>query len=78
MTTTTHTESVMNIHLAAFRKNMNPTDITIPYISCRRKDQLPVSSRGSALYLVDWFLNGHPSLRNHDDRRMTITDMANG
>ena len=78
MATTTHAESVMNMHLAAFRKNMNATDITIPYISSRRKDQLPVSSRGSALYLVDWFLYGHPSLRNHDDRRMTITDIANG
>ena len=78
MATTTHAESVMNMHLAAFRKNMNATDITIPYISSRRKDQLPVSSRGSALYHVDWFLNGHPSLRYHDDRRMTITDIANG
>ena len=32
--------------------------------------------RGSALYHVDWFLNGYPSSRNHDNAKLTITDLV--
>lgn len=28
---------------------------------------IPETSRGRALYTVDWFLNGSPLLRNHDN-----------
>ena len=78
MATTTHTESALNMKLTAFTRYMNASTIMIPYISRNSIAQLPATPRGSALYHVDWFLNGHPSLRYHDDRRMTITDIANG
>jgi len=78
MTTTTHTESVVDLDLTTFNKNMNASTTTIPYINSSQKRHLPVTSRGSALYHVDWFLNGHPSFRNHDDTRMTINDLAHG
>lgn len=28
---------------------------------------VPTTPRGRALYTVDWFLNGTPVLRNHDN-----------
>lgn len=78
MTTTTHTKSVVDLNLTAFNKNMNASAITIPYLSNSQKSRLPVTSRGRALYHVDWFLNGHPTFRNHDDTRMSIDDLAHG
>ena len=77
MTSTTQTESVMDLHFTTFHKNMNASNITIPYINSSQKAHLPATSRGSALYHVDWFLNGHPSFRNHDDARMSIKDLVN-
>lgn len=32
----------------------------------------PKTARGRALYTTDWFLNGKPVLRNHDNPRMTL------
>ena len=76
MTSTTHTESTLNMKLSAFTRFMNASTITIPYISRSSLAQLPATPRGSALYHVDWFLNGHPSSRNHDNAKLTITDLV--
>jgi len=35
---------------------------------------IPVTPRGRALYTVDWFLNGKPVLRNHDNPNLKLTD----
>ena len=34
--------------------------------------EIPVTSRGRALYTIDWFINGKPVLTNHDNPRMTL------
>ena len=34
--------------------------------------ELPRSGRGRALYTVDWFLNGKPVLRSHDNPQLSI------
>jgi len=31
--------------------------------------RLPQSARGRALFTIDWFLNGSPRLRQHDNKR---------
>ena len=38
----------------------------------RTESNLPVTPRGRALYTTDWFLNGTPVLRYHDNPRMTL------
>ena len=38
----------------------------------RQKTTLPVTARGRALYITDWFLNGKPVLQHHDNPRMTL------
>lgn len=38
----------------------------------RSETHLPVTARGRALYTTDWFLNGKPVLRYHDNPRMTL------
>ena len=50
MTSTTHTESVVKVHLSEFRKNMNASDITIPVsaagnrsVTCQLQGQCFVS-----------------------------------
>ena len=35
---------------------------------------LPTTPRGRALYTVDWFLNGTPVLRNHDNPSIKLND----
>lgn len=34
--------------------------------------RLPTTSRGRALYTVDWFLNGQPVLNNHDNPCLSL------
>ena len=34
---------------------------------------VPTTPRGRALFTIDWFLNGKPVLRNHDDVKQTLT-----
>lgn len=38
----------------------------------RNKPYLPTTPRGRALYTIDWFLNGNPVLRNHDNPQLSI------
>ena len=38
---------------------------------------VPRTPRGRALYTVDWFLNGKPVLRNHDNPGLKLTDGNN-
>lgn len=33
---------------------------------------IPITGHGRALYTVDWFLNGTPVLRQHDNPRLTL------
>ena len=61
---------------SAFTRYMNASTITIPYVSYSEKDQLPETPRGRALYLVDWFLNGHPSSGIHDNTQLKITELS--
>ena len=35
---------------------------------------IPRTPRGRALYTVDWFLNGKPVLRNHDNPNLRLTE----
>jgi hypothetical protein len=35
---------------------------------------VPMTPRGRALYTVDWFLNGKPVLRNHDNPNLKLTE----
>ena len=35
---------------------------------------IPTTPRGRALHTVDWFLNGKPVLRNHDNPIHKLTD----
>ncbi len=37
-----------------------------------QQSQLPTTGRGRALYTVDWFLNGKPVLRNHDNPCLSL------
>lgn len=37
-----------------------------------KQQYLPSTGRGRALYTIDWFLNGKPVLRNHDNPQLTI------
>jgi hypothetical protein len=55
---------------------MNIPTITMPILSNQQSSQLPTSSRGYAMFTVDWFLNGHPVLHNHDNRQLTINDIG--
>jgi len=38
----------------------------------KKKTSIPTTPRGRALYITDWFLNGKPVLRDHDNPRMTL------
>ncbi|MDX2477464.1 MAG: hypothetical protein QNL05_08860 [Gammaproteobacteria bacterium] len=53
---------------------MNTSTISLPVISIKRTRHLPATARGSAMYTIDWFLNGQPSSRNHDNPSLTIKD----
>ena len=51
---------------------MNVLTAKNAYIQSTRKIDLPKTARGRALYTVDWFLNGKPVLRNHDNSHIQI------
>jgi len=53
---------------------MNTSTISLPVISIKRTRPLPITARGSAMYTIDWFLNGQPSSHNHDNPSLTIKD----
>ena len=53
---------------------MNASTIILPVISIKRTRHLPTTARGSAMYTIDWFLNGQPSSHNHDNPSLTIKD----
>jgi hypothetical protein len=36
---------------------------------------VPATPRGRALHTVDWFLNGKPTLNNHDEPRIKVQDV---
>ena len=38
----------------------------------QNRPYLPHTARGRALYTIDWFLNGKPVLRNHDNPQLSI------
>lgn len=45
-----------------------------PNLQTGRNENLspPRTSRGRALYTVDWFLNGRPVLSDHDNPRLQL------
>ena len=76
MISTTHAESIAKAHLSEFTNNINASTITMPSINSKQAVQMPATSRGRALYHVEWFLNGHPSKRNYDNTQLTIKDLV--
>ena len=52
---------------------MNTKVFAHSYKSQTDTRNLPTTPRGRALYTIDWFLNGKPVLRNHDNPQMSIT-----
>ncbi|MDX5151238.1 MAG: hypothetical protein R3188_02075 [Acidiferrobacterales bacterium] len=36
---------------------------------------VPTTPRGRALHTVDWFLNGKPTLNNHDEPSIKVQDV---
>lgn len=53
---------------------MNANTISVTYTAQKNTKHVPVTPRGRALYTIDWFLNGTPVLRNHDNPQLSITD----
>ena len=51
---------------------MNSNTIQTPYATSYATREIPTTPRGRALYTVDWFLNGKPVLRNHDNPQLSI------
>ena len=51
---------------------MNSNTIQTPYVTSYETREIPTTPRGRALYTVDWFLNGKPVLRNHDNPQLSI------
>jgi hypothetical protein len=45
---------------------------THSHIGKPAKQSIPQTPRGRALFTVDWFLNGRPVLRDHDNSRLDI------
>jgi hypothetical protein len=52
---------------------MNTKVFATHYKSKPDTQNLPTTSRGRALYTIDWFLNGKPALRNHDNPQLSTT-----
>jgi hypothetical protein len=52
---------------------MNTKVFAHSYKSQTDTRNLPTTPRGRALYTIDWFLNGKPVLRNHDNPQLSIT-----
>lgn len=55
---------------------MNASSITMPIINSKKTHVLPTTSRGRALYSVDYFLNGKPLLRNHDNPQLSVKNVS--
>ena len=51
---------------------MNTLILSLPLWSQRPTRKVPTTSRGRALYTIDWFLNGQPVLRDHDNPCQTL------
>lgn len=51
---------------------MKANTLEFPVLDQLTKRDIPVTPRGRALYTTDWFLNGRPVLRNHDNPRLTL------
>ena len=51
---------------------MNTTILRTSHSSDHTAQNVPSTPRGRALYTVDWFLNGKPVLRNHDNPQLSI------
>lgn len=52
---------------------MNTNTIAATYSAEQKPQHVPTTPRGRAMYTVDWFLNGKPVLRNHDNPQLSIT-----
>ena len=53
---------------------MNSKILVPTYNSLTVTRNLPTTPRGRALFTIDWFLNGKPVLRNHDNPQMSLTE----
>lgn len=53
---------------------MNSNIIRTTFTGQRKTHDLPTTPRGRALFTVDWFLNGKPVLRNHDNPQLSISN----
>jgi hypothetical protein len=42
------------------------------FVKNQKDKSVPGTGRGRALYTVDWFLNGKPVLRNHDNPNLKL------
>ena len=51
---------------------MNTTNLQNPYYSKDANTKLPTTPRGRALHTIDWFLNGKPVLRSHDNPQLDL------
>lgn len=47
--------------------------ISLPRLKTHKSGNVvPTTARGRALFSVDWFLNGRPVLRNHDNPCLSL------
>ncbi|MDH5409306.1 MAG: hypothetical protein OEY00_11910 [Gammaproteobacteria bacterium] len=53
---------------------MNIAIIRLPLLAKKSLNHVPTTPRGRALFTTDWFLNGRPVLRNHDNTCLSLTD----
>lgn len=51
---------------------MNTSILKAQLTSERNISEIPCTPRGRALYTIDWFLNGKPVLRNHDNPQLRV------
>lgn len=55
---------------------MNANTITEKFTTRHVAQPVPTTSRGRALFTIDWFLNGNPALRNHDNPQIGIANIS--
>ena len=51
---------------------MNTLIFRLPLLAKKPSVNVPITARGRALFTTDWFLNGQPVLRNHDNPCLTL------
>ena len=51
---------------------MNILTVKNAFLQSTGEYDVPKTAKGRALYTVDWFLNGKPVLRNHDNPRVQL------